>query len=246
MGIIWKYTRLSILLAISTLASAQKIAVPLHHDYVDMGLSVNWATCNIGAINPEDYGDYFAWGEIDPKSCYNNLTYLFSGETHVVVKLMHSFDRVNAMMDYTKYLGDRNNMVPDDTKLDIVDDVANVRWGKPWRMPTLKETKELVDSCNWVFEEKNGILGCWAVSKVNGNKIFFPLAGYVEEDELCDVGKSGKYWSSELRKDMCFEAYQIWISYGDDLAISKKKSFVFLSDDGIRENGRSVRAVIEK
>ena len=63
---------------------------------------------------------------------------------------------------------------------------------------------------------------------------------------MSDVGKSGKYWASELRKDMCFEAYQIWLSYADDLAEMQKKSSIFLSDDGYRYNGRSVRAVCER
>lgn len=246
MGIKIKLPLTSVFLMIFLIANGQSIQMIQGHEYVDLGLSVNWANCNIGSNNPEDFGDYFAWGETYTKSSYNKMTYKFAGETLGATNLPTIEAKVKALLDYTKYLGDENKQNPNDVKLDIEDDVASVQWGNLWRMPTMNEISELIDSCNWVFDDIKGIKGYWAVSKVNGNKIFFPLAGYIHDDIVSDVGKSGKYWASELRKDMCFEAYQIWISYDDEAAKMQKKSSVFLSDDGFRENGRSVRAVCEK
>lgn len=245
MGIIKSYL-ISVFLTIPLIAAGQSIQMIQGHEYVDLGLSVLWASCNIGSNSPEEYGDYYAWGETYTKSSYNKMTYKFAGETLGATNLPTIDAQIKAMLDYTKYLGEENKQNPNDVKLDIVDDVANAQWGNPWRMPTMNEISELVDSCNWEVGEIKGIKGYWAISKVNGNKVFFPLAGYIYDDVVSDVGKSGKYWASELRKDMCFEAYQIWISYEDDSAEMRKKSSVFLSDDGFRENGRSVRAVCER
>ena len=245
MGIIKSYL-ISVYLTIPLIAAGQSIQMIQGHEYVDLGLSVLWASCNIGSNSPEEYGDYYAWGETYTKSSYNKMTYKFAGETLGATNLPTIDAQIKAMLDYTKYLGEENKQNPNDVKLDIVDDVANAQWGNPWRMPTMNEISELVDSCNWEVGEIKGIKGYWAISKVNGNKVFFPLAGYIYDDVVSDVGKSGKYWASELRKDMCFEAYQIWISYEDDSAEMRKKSSVFLSDDGFRENGRSVRAVCER
>lgn len=246
MGIKLKYALINVFFTIPLFLEGQGVQAIQGHEYVDLGLSVLWASCNIGSNNPEEYGDYFAWGETYTKSSYNKMTYRFAGETLASDNFPTTDARIKALLDYTKYLGEENKQNPNDVKLDIVDDVANAQWGYPWRMPTMNEISELVDSCTWELDEIKGIKGYWAVSKVNGNKIFFPLAGYISDDEVSDVGKAGKYWASELRKDMCFEAYQIWISYADDLAEQQKKSTVFLSDDGYRYNGRSVRAVCEK
>lgn len=207
------------------------------HEYVDLGLSVNWAECNIGSNTPEESGDYFAWGETYTKSAYNKMTYKFSGGK----------EGVEGLTDFTKYLGEENLLDPDDVKLEDMDDVAHVLWGEKWRMPTMNEVEELVDNCDWEFCEFQNVRGCWAISKINGNRIFFPLAGYVYDDEVTDVGASGKYWASELRADMCFEAYQLYLSFSDYWAeMNNNKTSVFLSDDGMRENGRSVRPVCEK
>ena len=246
MGIIKTINIVSVLLLTSTIGSGQNNMNIQGHEYVDLGLSVYWATCNIGANDPESLGDYFAWGETYTKSCYNKMTYKFAGETLGATNLPTIDAEIKAMVDYTKYLGNENKQTPNDVKLDIADDVANVQWGNPWRMPTKDEIEELVDSCDWVLDDIKGVIGYWAISKVNKNKIFFPLAGYIYDDVVTDVGKAGKYWASELRPDMCFEAYQIWISYEDDLAKMQKKPSIFLSDDGFREYGRCVRAVVDK
>lgn len=245
MGII-KSILISTFLTIPLIVEGQSVQKIHGHEYVDLGLSVLWANCNIGSNSPEEYGDYFAWGETYTKSCYNKMTYKFAGET-LGETIFPTIDaQIKALFDFTKYLGEENKQNPNDVRLDITDDVANVQWGNPWRMPTMIEISELIDSCNWVLDEIKGIKGYWAVSKVNGNNIFFPLGGYINDDVFEDVGKSGKYWASDLRPDMCFEAYQIWMSSEEDSSKIEKGASVILSDDGFRENGRNVRAVCDK
>lgn len=237
MGVIKNCIVACVLSLVAITANCQIVQKVDGHECVDLGLSVNWASCNIGSQSPEEFGDYYAWGETYTKASYNRMTYKFSGGKEGLLE---------SLTDYVKYKGTENKQNPNDSKLEECDDVAHILWGGSWRMPTKAEIKELVESCDWVFEEFNKIMGCWAISKINGNKIFFPLAGYIHDDVVYDVGLSGKYWASELRGDMCFEAYQIWISFADNLARMENKSSVFLSDDGERENGRSVRPVCDK
>lgn len=230
MGIINKYTMISALLLNSIIVSAQNYKIIQGHEYVDMGLSVNWATCNIGASSPEGYGDYFAWGETFSKSCYNIFTYSFTGE--------------NIYLDYTKYIGDirANEQNKNDNKLELIDDVANVQWGKPWRIPTSNEIEELVNSCDWVLDERNGVKGCWAISRINGNKLFFPLAGQFKGDEFMGEGMVGKYWASEIDYSWCGSANELWLWYDDEYL---KKLSVSVAVN-TRETGISVRAVVDK
>lgn len=230
MGVSLKYLFFTAVLLVCSVVNGQNPAQINGYEFVDLGLSVRWAKCNIGAHTPEDYGDYFAWGETYTKSSYNRMSYKYFGET---------YDRFS----YTKYLGDNNPYDKDDFSINMEDDAAFVLWGAPWRMPSKAEIDEIVRMCDWVFDKVNDVQGCWAISKVNGNKIFFPLAGYKCDDELLDSGLSGKYWGGEIRKDMCFEAYQIWISYKDSLAEMEKKTMILLSDDGYREYGRPIRPV---
>ena len=148
------------------------------HGYVDLGLSVKWATCNVGADKPGDFGDYYAWGELEPKESYTWENYRLGvgGELPFERKL-------------SKYNTDRNRGVVDNkTTLDLVDDVANVRWGGSWRMPTLEEWTELRQNCTWTVDSINGVKGLRATSNKPGKtdrSIFLPEA---------------YYWSSSLEK----------------------------------------------
>ena len=142
---------------------------------VDLGLSVKWATCNIGAESPEDYGDYFAWGETSSKSDYSYKYYRGTED-----KL-------------TKYCNKYNKTV-----LDLSDDAARVNWGGSWRMPTDKEWDELVNQCFWRWTTQNGVKGYKVTSNTNGNSIFLPAAGYRTGTNVSDAGSSGCYWSSSL------------------------------------------------
>lgn len=122
------------------------------HEYVDLGLSVKWATCNVGATTPGDMGGYYAWGETETKSEYSWTNY---------------FDSNDSGTKFTKYPNGA-------TQLAEEDDVAHVVWGGNWRMPTKEEFRELVDNCRWIWTSYNGINGFRVQSKENGNFIFIP------------------------------------------------------------------------
>lgn len=157
------------------------------HEYVDLGLpsGLLWATCNVGAESPEDYGDYFAWGETSPKSDYDTYKY-YSSSTD----------------ELTKYCTD-SDYGPTDTKttLDLIDDAARVNLGGSWRMPTSAEQDELREKCTWTWTTLNGIKGYKVTSKSNGNSIFLPAAGYRDGADVYSVGSLGDYWSSSLGSD---------------------------------------------
>lgn len=156
---------------------------PKTEEYVDLGLSVRWATCNVGATTPEQFGDYFAWGEIDTKDYYDIDNYKWCNGTSGTL---------------TKYcMSKSNGKVDNKTQLDLVDDVANVDRGGRWRMPTENEFKELLENCTITWTDSNGIYGCELVSKINGNSIFIPAAGYYYYNEM-DCDYFGYYWTSSL------------------------------------------------
>lgn len=155
------------------------------YEYVDLGLSVKWATCNVGASKPEDYGDYFAWGETSTKSTYKSSTYKWCNGTETTL---------------TKYnTSSSTGMVDNKTQLDLSDDAARANWGGSWRMPTDTELTELREQCTWRWTTQNGVKGCKVTSKSNGNSIFLPAAGYREGSSQLHAGSRGTYWSSSLR-----------------------------------------------
>ncbi|MBR5035493.1 MAG: leucine-rich repeat domain-containing protein [Bacteroidales bacterium] len=144
-------------------------------DAIDLGLSVKWASCNLGAFSPEEYGHYFAWGETCPKDIpYSYETYKWYSSSII------------------KYGSIDNKMT-----LDPEDDAAHVYLGGNWRMPTIDEYQELINNCSWYIESKKGVEGVRIKSK-NGNNIFLPFAGYKEGDNTIDC-KVGAYpWTSSL------------------------------------------------
>ena len=153
--------------------------------YVDLGLSVKWATCNVGAINPEEYGDYFAWGEIKPKEFFDWKSYKYGKDSGLLTKYC------------TKGGYGYNCFTDNKTVLDLSDDAAHVNWGGTWRMPTKKEMEELIYKCRWTWTKQNGVKG-YKVVGPNENSIFLPAAGYMHEGTLRYAGSSGNYWSSSL------------------------------------------------
>ena len=187
------------------------------HYYVDMGLSVKWATCNVGATMPEEYGEYFAWGETEPKSDYNWATYKLCEGTYNTL---------------TKYNDNSNyGIVDNKTVLDPEDDAAHVNWGGAWRMPTNDEWQALKDKCTWTWINQNGTLGRLVKSNITGEKIFLPAASTKNADGLIG-GYDGYYWSSTLYgKDEAW-GFHFW-------------SNDYSRYPGQRSNGRSVRPVIE-
>lgn len=163
------------------------------HEYVDLGLSVKWATCNLGANSPEEYGDYFAWGETAPKSDDSWTTYKWCEGTD------STLTKYNINSDY--------GIVDDRTRLEMEDDAACANWGEKWRMPTDAEWSELMDNCISMWTIQNGVLGRKFVSKKNGNSIFLPTAGRWYEGSLVDARSHGYYWSSTLCTDAPDNAY---------------------------------------
>ena len=152
------------------------------HDYVDLGLSVKWATCNVGATTPDGYGDYFAWGETSPKDNYEWSTYKYCNGSKTTL---------------TKYNTNSNyGTVDNKTTLELSDDAARANWGGTWRMPTITEIEELINTtyCTWTWTTQNGVNGYKVTSKTNGNSIFLPAAG----NTIYSDGSHGWYWSSSL------------------------------------------------
>ena len=142
-------------------------------DAIDLGLSVKWASCNVGADSPEEYGDYFAWGETTTKSSYTDS----NGVTYGL---------------YISELESRS-IIDADGNLTAAYDAATANWGDNWRMPTLDEMMELIENCTWKWTTQNGVNG-YKVTGPNGNSIFLPAAGYRYGTSFDDAGSRGYYW----------------------------------------------------
>lgn len=172
------------------------------HEYVDLGLSVKWATCNVGATASEEYGDYFAWGETEPyyKAGYSqsDSPVWKSGKSDGYY--WPSYKWCNGSYNtQTKYCTSRKyGNVDNKTVLDSEDDAATVNWGGSWRMPTDAEWTELRTKCSWIWTTQNGKRGYRVTSKTNGNSIFLPAAGSRDDTSLGYEGSFGFYWSSSL------------------------------------------------
>ena len=158
-------------------------------EMVDLGLSVKWASFNLGATKPEEYGDYFAWGETEPKEDYSWSTYKFELGT-------------DYNGPFSKYVTQSSyGTVDNKTVLDPEDDAATVALGGSWRMATYAEWHELRTDCTWEWTTLNDVYG----RKVTSNKegytdkwIFLPAAGYRNGASLYSAGSLGLYWSSSL------------------------------------------------
>ena len=165
---------------------------------VDLGLSVKWASCNVGASSPEEYGDYYGWGETEVKD-----------------------DSLYSWVDNEHYLGDLNN----DGDIDADEmaylgsnicktsyDVAHVKWGGNWRMPTRGEVQELQDRCTWEWITINGVSGR-KVTGPNGNSIFFPAAGFKCGIGHEDINVLGWYWTGTSESYHTISSYALAFEY---------------------------------
>lgn len=164
---------------------------------VDLGLSVKWAGYNVGAIKPEEFGDYFAWGETEPYYEAGHA-YDYSCSNWKEGKSGYSWSSYKwcfgTFESITKYNGTDGKTV-----LDPEDDAATANWGADWRMPTYSEMNELENKCEWIRTAYNGVSGYKVISRVKGYTdvaIFLPAAGYRYGDSLYNVGSDGCYWSS--------------------------------------------------
>lgn len=199
--------------------------------YVDLGLPSGtlWATCNVGAQNPWDYGDYFAWGETSTKSDYSWSNYKYANGDY------------NKLTKYCSYSFRGNDGFTDNlTVLEAEDDAATVNLGSDWRMPTQAEFHELYYNCVWEWTSNyngTGVAGRIVKSRSNSNTIFFPAAGYRYGTVLRYAGSDGSYWSSSLDTAAMYDDPNrgglIGFYYGN----------VSPDDWGDRRYGRSVRPV---
>lgn len=162
------------------------------HEYVDLGLPSGtlWATCNIGASNPEEFGDYFAWGETETKDVYDWKQYKYSVFEEDGYKLNKYCTNPNC---------GANGFVDNLTVLESVDDVAVANWGSDWRMPTSEEFDELYQNTTFTWTTINGVGGRLATGS-NGNSIFLPATGFRLDDQLICTGL-GVYWSNSLQTE---------------------------------------------
>lgn len=198
------------------------------HEWVDLGLSVKWATCNVGASSPNESGSYFAWGEIVPKSEYTweNYKFRISGKYYNAVFDKYQTDTFckkgetihDSEFSWTKSGADMNTksgkqgVIDGKRFLDACDDAARYNWGGTWRMPTREEFTELVENCSWEETLQGGQRGYMVTSIVNGNSIFLPLSGYWSDDRLEGSG-IGYLWSSCLFTEEPFKAIGLEFAY---------------------------------
>ncbi len=161
------------------------------HAYVDLGLpsGLLWATCNVGADNPEDYGDYFAWGETQPKEYYDWSTYQYANGTSWQDPQLTKYC-TNADYGYNGFTDDLTTLLPED-------DAATANWGSDWRMPTKEEWQELYNNTTVTWTTQNGVNGRLFTAS-NGNSLFLPAAGCRYYSGLDYAGSWGSYWSSSL------------------------------------------------
>ena len=218
------------------------------HDYVDLGLTsgTKWATANVGASKPQDYGNYYAWGETTTKETYNWETYKYGSNYKQLTKYCSN-----------SYYG-KDGFTDSKTTLDLSDDAAYVNWGGKWRMPTQAQRHELINQCYWVWTDnynnsnvKGYIVYKAKTSSDKGVKIykggtpsssyelsdahiFLPAAGFRDDGDLYRAGSDGDYWSSSLDAGSPYGAWLVHFGSGG-----------YGTYGGDRDNGYSVRAVFK-
>ena len=206
-------------------------------EFVDLGLSVKWATFNVGANQPYEYGNYYAWAETEPKTDYSFATYKYCND--------------GSSWQLTKYC-DRstcgyNGFTDNKTTLELADDAANANWGGNCRMPTKAEFEELLntDNCSWMLclpgnAEFNGVAGFKVQSKKVGytdNFIFLPAGACRYDTDPASIGESCQYWSSTLCDDP-----ELYPACAYSIICDQNSQRLYNS--GSRSTGRPVRPVL--
>ena len=164
-----------------------------HHPHlIDLGLpsGTKWACCNMGATKPEEYGGYYSWGETEEKSYYSWSSYIHCDGSS---STCHDLGSDIAGTDY---------------------DVAHVKWGGSWVMPTKEQQDELRNNCTYEWTTENGVYGGKFTSKKNGGSIFLPAAGYRYYSGLDYASSSGCYWSSTRYPSYAYNAYRLYFGSG--------------------------------
>ena len=189
-------------------------ANPDEHEWVDLGLPSGtlWATCNVGANSPEDYGGYFAWGEAATKEGYSWGNYQWMNEGQSAWQYISKYTFADGQTDGCWYSG--STFIGDNkTELDLSDDAAFALWGSQWRMPSKEQFDELIDKANTTSEwtAQNGVTGCKITSRSNGESIFLPATGYFGSSGVSSTETSGNYWTRTLGTSYCDRAYELFI-----------------------------------
>ena len=208
--VVWHGTQSQTIQAVDSITFVESKVEPTYVDF-----SIKWGTCNIGAKNPEDFGNFYQWGDVATKESYDWDTYKYGT------------DRTNL---------EKYNVKDGKTVLDPEDDVAIVNLGEGWRMPTPAEIKELVDNCTWEWTTVNNVKG-YKVTAKNGNSIFLPAAGVMFAKNPYYGGQYGYYLSNTLREGE--ESYVKMYAQGFSFQSDK-----YQTDDRIARNyGITVRPV---
>jgi hypothetical protein len=212
------------------------------HEFVDMGNGLLWATCNVGASNPEESGDYFAWGETATMDNFRFETYQWmeagKNEWKYITKYSFADGQTSGIWyDGGIFKGDNGDGVEhkDLASYNYVDDAARANWGGDWRTPTDAEWTWLRDHCTWVWQDdynSTGVKGMLVTSMINGNQIFLPAAGLRNLTNFGEVGSHGYYWSSSLR--LTDVAYELLFDSEDGVRIGQDS----------RSYGQPVRPVL--
>jgi hypothetical protein len=201
-----------------------QVTVRARPEFVDLGLPSGtlWATCNVGANTPEEYGDYFAWGETEPKEDYSWSTYNHCDGFPFTLTKYCTDSRYSYNGSFTDNL----------TELRAGDDAATINWGSAWQMPSSAQMLELSNNTSKIWTQQNGVYG-WLFTASNGNSLFLPAAGVREDKSLYDAGSLGDYWSRSLGTDNSDNACGLYF-YLD---------YYFYIANYSRERGQSVRPV---
>ena len=198
-----------------------------HPHLIDLGLpsGTKWACCNVGAIKPHYYGNYYAWGETEKKYVFNDVTYLYStgvdedgdgfyDDWHSDTETYGVWQDIGSDIAGTQY------------------DVAHVKWGGSWVMPSKEQIEELRNNCTFKGASVNEEIGDLFISKINGASIYLPMAGYFSGGNLYNDGLDAMYWSSTLYSTYPESVYYLYFGQGYTPCIGNDRS-----------QGRSVRPV---
>lgn len=187
-------------------------------EFLDLGLpsGTKWAMCNLGANQPTEYGDYFAWGDTSTKSLYTGRTC----DTYDV-------EIFTLVMD--GYVNRQHVLSP-------MYDAATQILGENWTMPSGQQAQELIDNCTWNWVENykgTGVNGEVGISKINGVEIFLPASGYINNHECFTSGSNGGYWTSSPNMSAANRAW----------SIAFDSNVINVFNHGLRYNGYSIRPV---
>lgn len=202
----------------------------MNHGYIDLGLPSGtlWATCNLGANSPENYGDYYAWGEVETKDVYEESNYkwwIFWEGNYIIKK--YNLDTTSPSSDYIRTLS-------------LEDDAARQQWGGAWKTPSYSDFEELISKCKWKWEEYNGVVG-YTVTGPNSQTIFLPSAGY-----KCDVVVIREGAGFYMTTTLSGQKYGSYISFKRLFMNPSCYGWYDGEAEGYRCDGHSVRPIIKK